>query len=202
MNSGPVLFRFSVGVISLATALQVESAFARHGSQGVCSVLSRHPCAPTVCSVFHRGPCIPEIEYPIGQDLRLTITTAASDGDARDNPAIHSNEPTVSTGKELNTIRDVFNALRECWVPPPESEARAGMQMSVRFSFKNNGEIISSPRVTYKSPDAPPETVSEYHNAIMEALNRCTPLPFTRGLGNAVAGRPIAIRFVDDRRHD
>jgi len=210
MNTGPVLFGFSVGVISLAAALQVESAFARHGflhihhyySQGVCSVLSRHPCAPTVCSVFHRGPCIPEIEYPIGQDLRLTITTAASDGDARGNPAIHSNEPKASTGKELNTIRDVFNALRECWVPPPESEARAGMQMSVRFSFKNNGEIISSPRVTYKSPDAPPEAISKYHNAIMEALNRCTPLPFTRGLGNAVAGRPIAIRFVDDRRHD
>ena len=202
MNSGPVLFRFSVGVISLATALQVESAFARHGSQGVCSVLSRHPCAPTVCSVFHRGPCTPEIESPIGQDLRLTIPMAASDGDAKGNPAIHSNEPKTSTGKELNTIRDVFNALRECWVPPPESEARAGMQMSVRFSFKNNGEIISSPRVTYKSPDASPETVSKYHNAITEALNRCTPLPFTRGLGNAVAGRPIAIRFVDDRRHD
>ena len=202
MNSGPVLFRFSVGVILLAATLHVESAFARHGSQGVCSVLSRHPCAPTVCSVFHRGPCIPEIEYPIGQDLRLTITTAASDGDAKGNSTIHSNEPKTSTGKELNTIRDVFDALRECWVPPPENDARAGMQMSVRFSFKNNGEIISSPRVTYKSPDAPPETVSKYHNAIAEALNRCTPLPFTRGLGNAVAGRPIAIRFVDDRRHD
>src|SRR3974390_2550872 len=112
MNSGPVLFRFSVGVISLATALQVESAFARHGSQGVCSVLSRHPCAPTVCSVFHRGPCIPEIEYPIGQDLRLTITTAASDSDARGNLAINSNKPKASTGKELNNISDVFHALQ------------------------------------------------------------------------------------------
>jgi len=199
MNTRPVVFQFLVGVIVVAAGLQVESAFARHG---VCSVLSHHPCTPTVCSVFHRGPCIPEIEYPIGQDLRLTITTAASDGDASGIPAIHSSESKASTGKELNTIRDVFNALRECWVPPPESEARAGMQISVRFSFKNNGEIISVPRVTYKSPDAPPETVTKYHNAITEALNRCTPLPFTRGLGNAVAGRPIAIRFVDDRRHD
>ena len=40
---------------------------------GACSVFDRHPCAPTVCSVFRRGPCMPEIEYPIGQDLRLTI---------------------------------------------------------------------------------------------------------------------------------
>ena len=27
----------------------------------------------------------------------------------------------------------------------------------------------------------------------------CTPLRFTEGLGGAVAGRPIAIRFVDNR---
>ena len=31
------------------------------------------------------------------------------------------------------------------------------------------------------------------------ALERCTPLHFSEGLGNAVAGRPIAIRFVDNR---
>ena len=29
----------------------------------------------------------------------------------------------------------------------------------------------------------------------MEALQRCTPLPFTEGLGGAVAGRPFAIQF-------
>jgi hypothetical protein len=36
-------------------------------------------------------------------------------------------------------------------------------------------------------------------HAITAALERCTPLPFTDGLGGAVAGRPIAIRFVDNR---
>jgi hypothetical protein len=30
-------------------------------------------------------------------------------------------------------------------------------------------------------------------------LERCTPLHFTTRMGNAVAGRPIAIRFVDNR---
>ena len=38
-----------------------------------CSVLDGQPCTPSFCSVFNDGPCIPEIEYPIGQDLRLTI---------------------------------------------------------------------------------------------------------------------------------
>ena len=41
--------------------------------------------------------------------------------------------------------------------------------------------------------------LSAYHDAIMAALERCTPLRFTSGLGGALAGRPIAIRYVDDR---
>lgn len=33
-----------------------------------------------------------------------------------------------------------------------------------------------------------------------EALRRCNPLPFTDGLGNALAGRPMTIRFTDNRK--
>ena len=75
------------------------------------------------------------------------------------------------------------------------------MQMSVRLSFKRSGEMIGPPRVTYTSPDAPSETRTVYHDAITASLDRCTPLPFSAGLGGALAGRPIAIRFVDDRDH-
>ena len=73
------------------------------------------------------------------------------------------------------------------------------MQMSVRFSFKRNGEIISEPRVTYVTPDAPEEARKIYRDAVTAALARCTPMPFTKGLGGALAGRPIAIRFTDNR---
>lgn len=194
----------------LAGAVVPGPAAARHGFlrahhhwQGVCSVLSRRPCAPTVCSVFHRGPCVPEIEYPIGQDLRLTIVSAASDkkaDSAATNARPASDDANAYTRRKINTIREAFNALRACWIPPPENEARAHMQMSVRFSFKRNGGIIAAPRITYKSPDAPPETVSSYQKAITAALDRCTPLPLTPALGGAIAGRPIAIRFVDNRK--
>jgi hypothetical protein len=59
--------------------------------------------------------------------------------------------------------------------------------------------MIGAPRVTYASAGAPPAARDTYHDAILAALERCTPLPFTPGLGGAVAGRPVAIRFVDDR---
>ena len=58
-----------------------------------------------------------------------------------------------------------------------------GMQMSVRLAFKRSGEIIGTPRVTYTSPDAPPRARDVYHDAITAALERCTPMPFTDGLG-------------------
>jgi hypothetical protein len=170
-----------------------------------CSVFSRHPCVPNVCSVFRRRPCVPEPVYPFSEDLRLTIVTAASDRNNQKNESPEAAAAADTAGRsdgeqhELNTIRDLFDALRTCWVPPPQDEEPPDMQMSVRLSFKRSGRMIGEPRVTYTSPDAPPAARNTYHDAIMAALERCTPLPFTPGLGGAVAGRPIAIRFVDNR---
>jgi hypothetical protein len=33
-----------------------------------------------------------------------------------------------------------------------------------------------------------------------QAIRRCTPLPFTDALGNALAGRLLTIRFIDNRK--
>ena len=38
-----------------------------------------------------------------------------------------------------------------------------------------------------------------YRNTVNAALKHCTPLHFSKGIVGAVAGRPIAIRFVDNR---
>jgi hypothetical protein len=160
-----------------------------------CSVFSRVPCFPTVCSVFVRRNCIPYSTYWIGQDLRLTIESTS----AGQRPASADLAEAGSGDHKLDTLRDMFDALRACWIPPAKEEARSGMQMSVRFAFKRSGDIIATPRVTYASQGAAPETREAYLHAITAALERCTPLPFSEGLGNAVAGRPIAIRFVDNR---
>ena len=177
------------------------SVFSRHPcNPGGSSVFSNHPSNPGGCSVFRNRPCFPEILPSIGQDLRLTITSVDEPRTADAGNATNgSGAANDGAEHKLNTIRDLFDALRACWVPPPQDEARHGMQMSVRLSFKRDGEMIGMPRVTYTSPDAPADARDVYHEAIDAALGRCTPLPFTAGLGGALAGRPIAIRFVDDR---
>jgi hypothetical protein len=166
-----------------------------------CSVLSPYPCHPTFCSVFSRHPCQPDINYGFGQDLRLTI---ASRTPVQADPAAAPSAPDKKTEpppeRRLDTIRDMFAALRACWVPPAADAARPGTQLSVRLSFKRNGEPVGEPRVTFVSPGTAPEVRQTYLDAVTAALQRCTPLPFSPGLGGALAGRPIAIRFIDDRQ--
>jgi hypothetical protein len=159
-------------------------------SHAPCSVLDGRPCTPSYCSVFNHGPCIPEIDYPYGENLQLTIESAPSQDDAA---------KYQKPDHDLNTIGDLFAALRSCWSPPPAEAAREGMQMSVRFSFKRSGEIIAAPRMTYATAGVSSGVRETYLKAINASLDACVPLKFTDGLGGALAGRPIAIRYVDNR---
>jgi hypothetical protein len=159
-------------------------------SHDPCSVLDSSPCTPSFCSVFNHGPCIPEIDYPYGENLQLTIQTVPS----KDDQAKYQ-----KPDHDLDNIGDLFAELRSCWSPPPPDAAREGMQMSVRFSFKKSGEMIGPPRLTYATAGVPADTRDTYLKAINASLNACIPLKFTDGLADALAGRPIAIRYVDNR---
>jgi hypothetical protein len=100
----------------------------------------------------------------------------------------------------LNTLKELGAALQACWAPPPMNQSRPGMQITVMMSFKRNGELFGQPKVTFESPGASDDERLAYRIAVAQMLKRCTPLPFTDALGNAVAGRPFTIRFTDDRK--
>ena len=159
-------------------------------SHAPCSGLDGQPCTPSFCSVFNHGPCIPEIDYPYGENLQLTVDSVPSREDAA---------KYQKPNHDLDTIGDLFSALRSCWSPPPADSARQGMQMTVRFSFKRSGEIIGTPRLTFATAGVSADTRAAYLKAIDASLAGCGPLKFTGGLGGALAGRPIAIRYVDNR---
>jgi hypothetical protein len=155
-----------------------------------------------VCSVFRRRACTPEALFPFSQQLQLTIKsndTSAANGDkSGDTPP--ANGEARAEPKKLNTIRDVFAALRRCWVPPAEDQVSPGTQLSVRLSFKRNGEPIGEPRLTYVTPGISERDRHSFWEAVQATFHRCVPLAFSSELGGALAGRPFAIRFVDDRQ--
>src|SRR5579859_7755172 len=103
-------------------------------------------------------------------------------------------QPPVQPGGQVNTIKEVFQKLFGCWKPPSASAATP-MDITVRFSFNRNGEILGKPRITYEAATATDNDRLVYRVAVMEALQRCTPMPFTDTMAGAIAGHPFAVEF-------
>jgi len=95
---------------------------------------------------------------------------------------------------QVNTIREVGARLSTCWRPPPSSQAHA-MEITVIVSFNRAGEIMGHPRISYVSAGADSDRL-QYRIAVMETLQRCSPMPFTETMAGAVAGHPFAVRFI------
>jgi hypothetical protein len=184
--------------------------------QATCSVLSGHPCHPSFCSLFHRGPCEPYYWPPIGENLQLTIVSTddndpvkqsgsgntPADADKAGSDTSKGGNDADQTDESLDSIGQMFAALRACWVPPQKEDALHGMQYTVRFAFKRDGDIVAPPFVTYASHTASVQTRDVYRDAVNAALSRCMPLHFSKGMAGAVVGRPIDVRFVDNRTTD
>jgi hypothetical protein len=125
-----------------------------------------------------------------GGKLRILIVAAlplallAAAGRAADRP--------------VNTIKDVFARLSSCWKPPPLALANP-IDITVIVSFNRAGDILGHPRITYESTDATDNDRLQYRIAVMGALQRCTPMPFTESMAGAVAGHPFAIQFHNKR---
>jgi hypothetical protein len=101
---------------------------------------------------------------------------------------------------QVDNLKEAFARLRTCWRPPPPSRANPGVEITVIVSFTRDGNILGRPKITYESENATDNDRLEYRIAVMETLQRCTPMPFTDAMGGAVAGRPFAIRFVPRRK--
>jgi hypothetical protein len=99
---------------------------------------------------------------------------------------------------QVDSIHDVIARLRTCWKPPPR--ANPDIDITVIVSFNRNGDILGHPRITYESEQATDNDRVMYRIAVMEALQRCTPMPFTEGMAGAVAGRPFHVQFQNRKR--
>jgi hypothetical protein len=121
----------------------------------------------------------------------LSISAAAQDTSAK--PQDTSAKPT------MHNVQEIGNALAACMQQPPVADHYQGMRITVRVSFNGHGELLGPPQFTYVAPTASDQTKTEYKNAILDALKRCTALSFSPELGAMAAGLPIILRFDDGR---
>ena len=107
--------------------------------------------------------------------------------------------PAPLDGRKLvNRLDEIGPLLSKCLQLPGDSVARPGMRVTLRIAFTRDGAILGEPRFTFTTP-APPDVQAAYQRAAVDMLNRCTPLPITKELGGAIAGRPFVIPIVDTR---
>jgi hypothetical protein len=121
--------------------------------------------------------------------LSLSVVSTQAQSQASDN----------STKPTLRTPGDIAQALRVCFIPPPAENTYHGMRITLRLSFNRKGEILGQPHITYATPSAPEKVQTAYGRAMLDSVSRCTPLTFAPELGEAFAGQPYYVRFVDNR---
>jgi hypothetical protein len=183
-----------------AAAVAITSIAAPEHAHAVCSVLSHHPCTPYVgsvlrrhpftpysCGVFSRPGCTPEVPLPLNQVPVLRVEGGAGPPEPLDRE------------HPVNRINELGPLLSKCLELPPDDEAQTGMQLTLKIAFKRNGELLADPRFTYTTHDAPEKAKAAYHEAALDMLKHCTPLPITDALGGAIAGRPFVVAIKETR---
>ncbi len=148
------------------------------------------------------------LPFELGRDLQRDLWRADPPADPGYTPPLPVDPPlpgavagTVRASDRegrgpVGRIRDLFPALRACWTPPAGA---AGHETTIRVAFRRDGRVLGPPRITYAGPGAPGREGERLRASIHAALDACSPLAFTPSFGQAIAGRPVAIRFVDDR---
>jgi len=103
------------------------------------------------------------------------------------------------SGRELNTLKDIYDAVRRCYRPPSLDQSFPGMRITVEFTYSRAGDLFGKPHILFETAGISPQYQSAYRAAVAAALVRCAHLPFSESLGSAVAGRILAMQFFDDR---
>lgn len=98
-----------------------------------------------------------------------------------------------SEKQSLNNQQDLWNYFERCMKP---TGGAAGAEMTIRFSLKRDGSLLGKPQITFAKWAGDADDQHRFAEGIAAAFSRCLPAPITGGLGGAIAGRPIALRFV------
>jgi hypothetical protein len=93
----------------------------------------------------------------------------------------------------LNNQQDLWKYFERCMKP---TGGAAGAEMTIRFSLKRDGALLGKPQITFAKWAGDAEDQRRFADGIAAAFSQCLPAPITNGLGGAIAGQPLSLRFV------
>ena len=102
--------------------------------------------------------------------------------------------------RPVNDLVQIQAALADCWKFPAVDDGRSPVDVIFELSFKRSGELFGKPRVVKFSREVSQAERERFNLAVVEAVDRCSPMPVTDSMGGAIAGRVLRIRFIDSRK--
>jgi hypothetical protein len=83
----------------------------------------------------------------------------------------------------------VAGKLRGVGTTPPR-------EVTLRVSFRRDGAFVGEPAVSYLRPTRGDPGQERFIADTIAAFKSCAPLPFSSGLGGAIAGRIFTFRYT------
>jgi len=99
-------------------------------------------------------------------------------------------------GAPVDTLKALYPALAACWTVPEGLARFERTEITARFALRRDGSVIGTPRITFATEGGDGRARALLAEAAVAAIRRCTPARVTPALGAAIAGRPIALRFI------
>jgi hypothetical protein len=95
----------------------------------------------------------------------------------------------------VTRVHGIATGIAACWRPAHDDD-----QVTVRLSFTRAGAVIGEPRIVYSRSSGGSADDSRLAQSMLTAIRDCTPLHFSVGLGSAIAGQVLDIRFIGRNR--
>jgi hypothetical protein len=95
----------------------------------------------------------------------------------------------------VTRVHGIATGIAACWRPPHDND-----QVTVRTSFTRDGAVIGEPRIVFVQSAGDRADDAALADSMKMAIRDCTPLHFSAGLGSAIAGQVLDIRFIGRNR--
>jgi hypothetical protein len=107
--------------------------------------------------------------------------------------------PAAAAAEAITTLDALVARVGACIRSAAGARRIPATEVTLIVAFTRTGDILGKPAIAYESPHASDADRLAWREVLMTGLIACAPLPLGDGLGNAVAGRPLRIKF--DGRH-
>jgi hypothetical protein len=109
--------------------------------------------------------------------------------------AISAAAQDTSVKSTVHNLHEIGEVLAACMHPLMVADHTQAIRITARLGFNTRGQPLRSPQFSYITPTVSDQIKSEYKSAVLDALNRCTPLSFSPEFGAAIAGVPLLLLF-------